>query len=391
MKSRLAFAWMLLLSVSFAESQEQESEPEQQAPYRFEQQVDMVSVAVAVTDQEGNFVTGLAPDRFTVYEDGVKQTITLFAAGLSESWVGLTPELKEELSGKQVIGLILDSSGSMDEEIDLVQQAAIKFLTNVPRTERLVIINFDENIRLSEYSSDDQRLISDRIYGIEPEGWTALYDAVGTFLEQVYGSDGRKTLVVFSDGVDSRSMLNRGEVMEMVKMSDVTIHSILFDSKLKGMSGRSMNQGRFLRDLAKETGGAFAVGTSLEKLDELYDKILEELFSQYALGYVSTNTKRDGRYRKIRVKVDVEDVKIRTRRGYMGPVSETAQPEPEGESRPESAPLEQQPFDALVVAGGIRFPILLLCSEARRSIQALPGGSATSSRAWNLAPRASSP
>lgn len=324
MTFRLVGAVLIVFaSLSSVRSQEPSSDEEQQVPYRFEQQVDMVSVAVAVTDGDGNFITGLSPDVFTVYEDGVKQEIDLFAAGLEESWVGLSPEMKEQLSGKQVIGLIMDSSGSMDEEIDFVQEAAIKFLTNVPRTERLIIINFDENIRLSEYSSDDQRVISDRIYSIEPEGWTALYDAVGTYLEQVYGYDGRKTLVVFSDGVDSRSMLNRNEVMEMVKMSNVTIHSILFDAKLKTMSGRAMSQGRFLRDLARETGGSFEVGTSLEKLDELYDKILEELFSQYALGYVSTNTKRDGKYRKIKVEVDLKKVRVRARRGYMGPLDET--------------------------------------------------------------------
>jgi VWFA-related protein len=74
-----------------------------------------------------------------------------------------------------------------------------------------------------------------------------------------------------------------------------------------------------LRSVARETGGSYAVGRSLEQIDELYDKILEELFSQYSLGYVSSNTERDGEYREIKVEVTVDDVDVRHRRGYFGP------------------------------------------------------------------------
>lgn len=293
---------------------------DQQVPYVFESRVDMVSVPVAVTDDKGNFITGLEAGNFAVYEDGVRQEIQLFAAGLEESWVGLPPELKDEVSGRQVIGLLLDSSGSMEEDMRLVREAALKFLTNIPKTENLFVMDFDENIRLSQYSSDDQRLLSDRIYKVEAEGWTALYDAVGTFLDRIYPLDGKKTLVVFSDGVDSRSTLGMGEVMDMVKLSDVTIHSIHFGARSRA-SNQAFTEGRFLRQLASETGGSYAFGDSLEKLDELYDKILEELFSQYTLGYVSSNTKEDGKYRKIKVEVDVGGAKVRARKGYVGPAA----------------------------------------------------------------------
>ncbi|MGH9337666.1 MAG: VWA domain-containing protein, partial [Vicinamibacteria bacterium] len=290
-------------------------------PYVFESRVDMVSVAVAVTDEKGNFITDLEVEDFTVFEDGVAQEIRLFASGLKESWVGLPPEEKDAVSGRQVIGLLLDASGSMEEDIRLVRQAALKFLTNLPKTENLFVMDFDENIRLSQYSTDDQRLLSDRIYDVRAEGWTALYDAVATFLERIYALDGKKTLVVFSDGVDSRSTLGVGEVLDMVKLSDVTIHSVHFGAA-DARNTRTFEEGRFLRQLAGETGGSYAFGDSLAKLDELYDEILEELFSQYTLGYVSSNSKRDGKYRKIKVEVDSEDVKIRFRRGYYGPAPE---------------------------------------------------------------------
>jgi VWFA-related protein len=307
-----------LLAVAGAQEQPPSN---QQVPYVFESRVDMVSVPIAVTDKEGNFITGLEAGAFTVFEDGVRQEIRLFAAGLKESWVGLPPELKDEVSGRQVIGLLLDASGSMEDDVDLVRQAALKFLTNVPKTENLFVMDFDENIRLSQYSSDDQRLISDRIYDVQAEGWTALYDAVATFLDRIYTLDGRKTLVVFSDGVDSRSNLTVGDVLDMVKLSDATIYSIHFAGQSRN-STRTFEEGRFLRQLASETGGSYAFGDSLEGLDELYDKILEELFSQYTIGYVSTNTKRDGKYRKIKVEVNVEDAKVRARRGYTGPASD---------------------------------------------------------------------
>ena len=284
----------------------------------FTADVDMVSVAVAVVDDDGNFVTDLTVDQFTLYEDGKRQEIRLFAAGLQESWVDLPPDVKDDLSGRQVIGLIVDTSGSMEDDMRLVREAAIKFVTNIPKTEELFIMDFDESIRLSHYSSDDQRMISERIYDMESEGWTALYDAVATFLERVYDLDGRKTLVLFTDGVDSRSTLSVREVFEMVKLSNVTMHSIHFTADSHNAS-RLFEQGRFLRRLARETGGSYAVGRSLKQIDEFYDQILEELFSQYSLGYVSSSTKRDGKYRKIKVEVSVDDVKVRHRRGYYGP------------------------------------------------------------------------
>lgn len=318
--------WLGLLASfaapSAAQERSEDEDQDQQVPYVFESRVDMVSVPVAVTDDKGNFLTDLDVSHFRVFEDGVRQEIRLFAAGLKESWVGLPPEVKDEVSGRQVIGLLLDSSGSMEEDMQLVREAALKFLTNIPKTENLFVMDFDENIRLSQYSSDDQRLLSDRIYDVEAEGWTALYDAVGTFLERIYGLDGRQTLVVFSDGVDSRSTLGMGEVMDMVKLSDVTIHTIHFGARDSRASNRTFTESRFLRMLANETGGSYAFGDSLEKLDELYDKILEELFSQYTLGYVSTNTRQDGKYRKVKVEVEVENVKnvkVRTRKGYFGP------------------------------------------------------------------------
>ena len=162
----------VILFASGAASQEQEI-------FQFEGGVDLVSVPVAVSTEDGEFVTGLDVENFRVLEDGVEQEILVFGAGLEESWVELPPDQKEELSQKQVIGLLLDSSGSMEEDLSLLHEAAIKFLTNIPRTENLFVISFDENIWLSEYSSDDQRIISNRIYDIEAEGWTALYDDYG--------------------------------------------------------------------------------------------------------------------------------------------------------------------------------------------------------------------
>ena len=299
----------------------QEEAPPQ--TYRFESQVDMVSVPVAVTDKEGNFIKDLKVADFIVYEDGEQQEIALFAAGLEESWIGLAPELKEQLSGSQVIGLIIDASGSMEEDMWLVRESAIKFLASIPKTEHLFVIDFDENIRLSSYTSDDQRTIADRIYEVEAEGWTALYDTVGTFLERVYGYSGKKTLVVFSDGVDSRSVLSSSECVDMVKASDVAIHTIQFGKDLVRNRPRAHTQGRFLRRMSELTGGSYSFAENLEGIDELYDKIIEELFSQYTLGYISSNAKRDGKYRKIKVEVLRDDIKWRARQGYMGPISET--------------------------------------------------------------------
>lgn len=286
---------------------------------RFESRVDLVSVPIAVTDKDGNYVKDLGPEDFLVYEEGVRQEITLFAAGLEESWIGLPPELKEELSGEQVIAMILDASGSMEDEMRLVHQAALKFLTNIPRTRHLFVVDFDESIRISQYSSDDQRLISERIYDVEADGWTALYDAVATILERSYALVGRKTLVIYSDGVDSRSMLSISDCIDMVKATDVTIHSVHIGNRARSNAVRAFREGRFLRQISELTGGSYVMTNDLEQLDEIYDQILEELFSQYTIGYLPKNTERDGRYRKIKVEVKRKDVKVRARRGYQAP------------------------------------------------------------------------
>ena len=292
---------------------------QQQEIFRFEAGVELVSVPVAVTTEDGEFVTGLGVEAFRILEDGVEQEILVFGAGLEESWVELPPDLKEELSQKQVIGLLLDSSGSMEEDMALLHEAAIKFLTNIPRTESLFVISFDENIWLSEYSTDDQRTISNRIYDIEAEGWTALYDAVATFLDRVYDYDGRKTLAVLSDGADSRSTLMYSEALDLVKLGDTTIHSIQFGDRAR--HHEVFENGRFLRAIADATGGSYALASSLDQVDDFYDRILDELYSQYTLGYVSTNTRSEGRYREIEVEIvapEFGDVEIRARRGYYG-------------------------------------------------------------------------
>lgn len=318
--TRLAAAGAILLPAG-APAQEQEIP-------RFEGGVDLVSVPVAVTTEDGEFVTGLDAGDFRILEDGVEQEILVFGAGLEESWVDLPPDQKEELSRKQVIGLLLDSSGSMEKDLPLLHEAAIKFLTNIPRTENLFVISFDENIWLSEYSSDDQRTISNRIYDIEADGWTALYDAVATFLDRVYDYDGRKTLAVFSDGADSRSTLMYSEALDLVKLGDTTIHSIHFGDRSR--HSEVFENSRFLKAIAETTGGSYALASSLEQLDELYDRILDELYSQYTIGYASSNTRREGRYRRIEVEVNApghDELEIRARRGYYGPYDPSNLPE----------------------------------------------------------------
>jgi Ca-activated chloride channel family protein len=128
--------------------------------------------------------------------------------------------------------------------------------------------------------------------------------------------------VVYSDGVDSRSALSVGECMDMVRASDVIIHTIQFSGGARGGTSRRFTEGAFLRRISDYTGGAHFMPHTLEDLDEFYDQILDELFSQYTLGYVSTNDKRDGKFRKVEVKVNREGVRVRARRGYQAPVQD---------------------------------------------------------------------
>jgi Ca-activated chloride channel family protein len=260
-------------------------------------------------------VTDLSADDFEVTEDGRPQKVLLFARGIDGSTEGDAAAAREALSLD--LGLLLDTSESMLAELKLSQEAATRFLQAIPRARELITIFFDQDIRLSRYDSENQQGLFDRIQQAKGGGNTALYDAIAVYLSRVAGGSGRKVLVVFTDGEDSISTLSVTELLRLVRSSAVTIYPIAFTGGLATGSSSAIRSRGFLNEIADLTGGQVFRPSASRDLAGIYEKILQELSGQYVLGFVSDNSRQDGRYRKLKVQVKREGLRVRHREGYV--------------------------------------------------------------------------
>ena len=141
------------------------------------------------------------------------------------------------------------------------------------------------------------------------------------------GAPGRKTLVVFSDGEDTRSTLGLNELIEVIRSSSVTIYPIAFSGGFPAGSSRAAKSRAFLQHIAGMTGGQVLTPHSSRELGTIYERILSELGAQYVLGFLSSNTLRDGQFRRLKVEVKRPGLKIRHRAGYYAPVARRPRPD----------------------------------------------------------------
>ena len=274
----------------------------------FRSGVDLVSFGVTVFDRKGTLVTGLTAEDFEVLEDGQPQTLQLFVHGAADRPVALH------------LGLMLDASGSMQDDITTTRTAAIKFLNTVTHAEDITLVDFDSVVRVARYGQNDFARLVERIRNRKAEGFTALYDAVGVYLDGSAMQDGEKILVLYTDGGDTSSSLSAPEIVNLLKASDVTLYAIGFLDNQS--SGVKMSYRMRLQQLAEATGGQALFPGSLKDLDATYAKIVEEINSRYMLGYLSTNTKTDGAWREVDIRLkrpELKGAKLRTRKGYFGP------------------------------------------------------------------------
>jgi len=275
--------------------------------------VDLVTFGVTVVDRKGNFVTDLGPSDFVVVEDGREQTVQYFSGATGPD---TAPALAPELFKKH-LGLMLDTSGSMESDLKLARSAAIKFLNLLPEAEDITLVDFDSEVRVGRYPQRDFVRLVERIRRRKADGMTALYDALGVYLDGADQQDGRKILVMYTDGADSQSELSWTDTLNLLKASDVTVYAV----GLLDHSGSLRNELRMrLQQLTEVTGGLAFFPEQLKELDGSYAKILDEIKAQYHLGYASTNAAPDGTWRKVEIKVRRPDLKIRARKGYFAPM-----------------------------------------------------------------------
>ncbi len=279
----------------------------QQVPV-FRTGVDVVNMGVTVMDKKGHLVTGLQADDFEVFEDGQKQTVRLFAAGDGRGQAG------SELH----LGLLIDVSESMGDDIRFTRTAAIKFLNTLVDAADVTVVDFDTEVRAARYGQSDFARLIERIRQQKTTGMTALYDAIGVYLDGASAEDGRKIMLLYTDGGDTRSALRIGELMELLKASDVTVYVI---GELEHQSSSARERARsLLRTIAETTGGQAFFPGSVKELEQMYEKVVAEIRAQYTIGYVSTNEKADGAWRKVEMRMtakDRKDLRLRFRKGYF--------------------------------------------------------------------------
>jgi Ca-activated chloride channel family protein len=279
----------------------------QQVPV-FRAGVDLVNVGVTVTDKKGRLVAGLTADDFELYEDGRKQAIRYFAAGDDRSRAGPAMHL----------GMLLDVSESMGEDVRFTRTAAIKFLNTLTAAVDVTIVDFDSEVRVARYSQQEFARLVERIRQQKTTGMTALYDAIGVYLDGAAGQDGRKVMLLYTDGGDTMSSLRFPELLDLLKASDVTVYAI---GELEHQSSSARERARsILQRIAETTGGQAFFPSSVKELDLMYEKVVSEIRAQYTIGYVSTNDRTDGAWRKVDVRLTAgKDLRLRARKGYFAP------------------------------------------------------------------------
>jgi Ca-activated chloride channel family protein len=266
-----------------------------------------VNFGVTVTDRKGTFIDDLTIDDFEIVEDGKKQTPTYFARGDQAT---SAPPLH--------IGLLFDTSGSMGEDIKLARSAAVRFLNTLSDAVDMTLVDFDTEVRVAKYGQQDFPRMVERIRSRQPGGWTAMYDALGVFLHGAAENDGRTILLLYTDGGDTRSAIALGDVMTLVRASDVTIHTVGF-LEHQPSSARLVQRAR-LTEIAETTGGQAFFPTAMKDVETAYDKVVAQIRAQYSIGYTSTNTALDGRWRRVQIRVvrpDLRDARLQSRRGYF--------------------------------------------------------------------------
>ena len=282
-------------------------QPEQPA---FRAGVDLVSLNVTVTDGENRYVTDLDATGFQIYEDGALQEVSFF----------------NRTQLPIALALLMDTSASMNERMSTAQEAAVGFAERLRAEDLGSVIDFDSRVEILQGFTSSLDELKEAIRRTSAGGSTSLYNAIYISLKELQKIAAtttddirRQAIVVLSDGEDTSSLVGFEEVLELAKRSDTTIYTIGLKSK-DLRSQRGFREADFvLRQLAQETGGRSFFPQQVDDLSEIYERISDELSSQYTLGYTSKNPLRDGKWRRLVVRVDRSNVAARTKQGYYAP------------------------------------------------------------------------
>jgi Ca-activated chloride channel family protein len=273
----------------------------------FSSALDVVNLNVSVSDAKEKFVTGLAADDFKIFEDGIPQQLCLFT--------------QERLPLS--LAILIDSSMSMQPNLPAVRAAAIRLTRALQPIDQAEIIQFNHKFAVIQDFTADQTLLANAINGINAEGATGLYNALYLTLKDPHfrrkdDQLTRQAVVILTDGEDTSSMVSDDQVLELARKSNVTIFAISLRQPRPSLldSDAPDRATYFLSSLTRDSGGRSYFPSALAQIDGVYGRIADELRTQYAIGYVSSNTQHDGKWRNIAIETTQGHLMLRHKLGY---------------------------------------------------------------------------
>jgi Ca-activated chloride channel family protein len=278
------------------------------AQQKFKVSTESVPVYVTVTDSSKRLVPDLALEDFDVLDNGKPQTVNVF----------------ENKPTPITVAVMIDTSGSMTTALDLVKDGAEQFLIRLLPDDKAQVGEFNDKIRFHPGTFIDDR---DRlVYQLKNEldfGYpTRLWDAVDESIDRLEPMDGRKVVLVFTDGDDTASKVNLGKVMDRARAKDVMVYAIgLVNDYFDGQKRVRSQPDRGLKHLAEDTGGGFFLLKRTADLGETFTRVAQELHSQYVLGF--SPAVLDGKVHKLDVRVKKSGMSAQARKSYVAAVGET--------------------------------------------------------------------
>jgi Ca-activated chloride channel family protein len=274
--------------------------------------VQLVQLPISVIDNHGLPIAGLQKEHFTVYEDKVPQTISLFS--------------QEDTPAS--VALVLDVSGSMSDKTQLLDAAARTFLSASNPQNETAVVAFGEEATLQQDFVHGPINLSEVLRDLPPERGTAFYDAIYFSVKHLErsGSHERKVLLVITDGDDNRSQYDLTQVLKSIGNAQVTVYTIgLLDESPYGYDTETAMAKKALKEIAKVTGGMSFFPNGAKQVEAVASGIARDLRTQYTIGYRPSNENLDGAWRKVVVQINppkhTPHFTIRTKPGYYAPTA----------------------------------------------------------------------
>jgi Ca-activated chloride channel homolog len=318
MYRKILFALVICLSsfVLLGQDRSQPQKSEKDKDYTLSVETLEVQLPISVLDKDGRPVNGLMREHFQIFEDKIPQTIKTFR--------------HEDIPLS--LGLIIDNSGSMRNKRERVNSAALAFVRESNPDDETFIVNFDDSAYLEQDFTGSIGDLIDALDNIDARGETALYDAIYLSAEHVKsGKKDKKALLLITDGEDNVSKYGINKVIEALKQSKVTLYCVglLEENDQRGGLFKKPPSRKAKEDLEKFatiTGGQAFFPKSIDEVDEIVKNIAHNIRNHYTVSYTPTNTKLDGSYREIIVKVvppkTFGKITWHTKQGYYAPKAE---------------------------------------------------------------------